>query len=502
MGNADKYLSKLYSTSGELDSANEALSNLYATGFKGEKLAKVIDAVNGASIKWQDTVKQESLADAIQESLASGTLTCQFSEIMSRSGADVEKFNEKLEAANSVAERQDLIYNWLAKSGLMEVNDAYRKNNKELVAAYEADLRKQQSMAKLGKAAEPLAALFNNTLAVGMDKIAAKLEKVDFDKVATAMEKVGTYGSQAFELLWQVLSSIDWQTVINAGVSILGIFTQIFGFVVNNWSTISPIIYGIVGAMIAYKAITIGANAVTAISTALKAANTLATGLMVGMSFKQAAATAIAAAAQGGLNLAFLACPITWILLGIAAIIAIIAVIAKKVGGFKELWNIAWEGITKAFDFAKEKIGEGIDWIVEKVKGLIDWFEGIGDWFSNLFGKGEKTINVKVKGEKSKPAKNALGGTYSKPLLTWVAEGRDTETIVPHNSKPRSRALALEALKGTGATVGGSTFVFSPTIYASGMSESQLRGVLNDAEDAFRAKMSEFSADSERLAYT
>ena len=502
MGNADKYLSKLYSTSGELDSANEALSNLYATGFKGEKLAKVIDAVNGASIKWQDTVKQESLADAIQESLASGTLTGQFSEIMSRSGADVEKFNEKLEAANSVAERQDLIYNWLAKSGLMEVNDAYRKNNKELVAAYEADLRKQQSMAKLGKAAEPLAALFNNTLAVGMDKIAAKLEKVDFDKVATAMEKVGTYGSQAFELLWQVLSSIDWQTVINAGVSILGIFTQIFGFVVNNWSTISPIIYGIVGAMIAYKAITIGANAVTAISTALKAANTLATGLMVGMSFKQAAATAIAAAAQGGLNLAFLACPITWILLGIAAIIAIIAVIAKKVGGFKELWNIAWEGITKAFDFAKEKIGEGIDWIVEKVKGLIDWFEGIGDWFSNLFGKGEKTINVKVKGEKSKPAKNALGGTYSKPLLTWVAEGRDTETIVPHNSKPRSRALALEALKGTGATVGGSTFVFSPTIYASGMSESQLRGVLNDAEDAFRAKMSEFSADSERLAYT
>jgi hypothetical protein len=357
-------------------------------------------------------------------------------------------------------------------------------------------------MGNLGKAAEPLAAVFNTTLAVGMDKIAAKLEKVDFDKVAAAMDKAGKYGSQAFDLLWQVLSSIDWETVINSGVSILGIFTQIFGFVVNNWGTISPIIYGIVGAMIAYKAITVGVNTVTAISTALKAANTFATGLMVGMTFKQAAATAIAAAAQGGLNLAFLACPITWIILGIAAIIAIIAVIAKKVGGFKELWKICWDAITKAFDFAKEKIGEGIDWVTEKVKGLISWFEGIGDWFSNLFGKGEKTINVKVKGEKSKPAKNALGGTYSRPLLTWVAEGRDTETIVPHNNSPRSRALALEAVKGTGASVGGKTFVFSPTIYAGGMSESKLRGVLNDAAENFRDMMNEYDDDSERLAYT
>lgn len=506
MGNADKHLAKLYSTSGELDSANEALSNLYATGFKGEKLAKVIDAVNGASIKWQDTVKQESLADAIQESLASGTLTGQFSEVMSRSGADVEKFNEKLKAANTVAERQDLIYNWLAKSGLTEVNEAYRKNNKELVAAYEADLRKQQSMAKLGKAAEPLAAVFNNTLAVGMDKIAAKLETVDFDKVAAAMDKAGKYGSQAFDLLWQVLSSIDWQTVINSGVSILGIFTKIFEFVVNNWGTISPIIYGIVAAMIAYRAITIGVNTVTAISTALKAANTFATGLMVGMTFKQAAATAIAAAAQGGLNLAFLACPITWILLGIAAIVAIIAVIAKKVGGFKELWTIVWDGVKKAFGVAKDFIVGGLQAVVDFIQPVIDWVDKLLGKLGKV-GEGIKTAakytpaGLVYSGIK-KITGNADGSTVTSPTLTWVGEGGDTETIVPHNSKPRSRALALEALRGTGASVGGKTFVFSPTIYAGGMSESKLRGVLNDAAENFRDMMNEYDDDSERLAYT
>jgi hypothetical protein len=506
MGNADKYLAKLYSTSGELDSANEALSNLYATGFKGEKLAKVIDAVNGASIKWQDTVKQESLADALQESLASGTLTGQFSEVMSRSGADVEKFNDKLKAATTVAERQQMVYDWLAKSGLADVNAAYRESNKELIAGYEADLKKQQSMAKLGKAAEPLAAVFNNTLAVGMDKIAAKLEKVDFGKVSAAMDKAGTYGSAAFDLIWETLEKIDWETVINSGVEILGILSNIFNFVVTNWGAISPVIMGIVGAMVLYKGIMIANNTVTAISNGLKIAAATAAALQTGATFSQAAATAVATGAQVGLNLAFLACPITWIILGIAAIIAVIAAIAKKVGGFGKLWDIVWSGIKTAFGAAKDFIIGGLQAVMDFIKPVIDWVDKLLGKMGGV-GKAIKTVakftpaGLVYSGIK-KITGNADGSTVTSPTLTWVGEGGDTETIVPHNSKPRSRALALEALKGTGAQVGGNTFVFSPTIYASGLNESQLRGVLNDAAENFRAKMAEFGADSERLAYT
>lgn len=501
LAETDKGLKNLYSVSGEFDSANEAMSNLIATGYKGKDLAKVIEAVNGASIKWQDTIKQEGLADSIQESLAAGELTGMFSEVMSRSGADVKAFGDKLKGASSLAERQQMVLEWLSKSGLADVNAAYRNNNKELVSAYEADLEYQKSLAKVGEAAEPLSTALKSGLGNALSLIATKLEGVDFNAVSVAMEKAGKLGGEAFELLWGVLEKIDWEAVINAGLSILGVFTSIFGFVVNNWSTISPIIYGIVGAMVAYKAITVASNTVTAISTALKTANMLASGLMAGVSLKQAAATAIATAAQGGLNLAFLACPITWIVLGIGAIIAIIAVIAKKVGGFKELWNICWDGIVKGFEVAKEAIGKGIEWISGKIEALIGWFEGIGDWFSNLFGGGDKTINVKVKGKEVKAANNAIGGTYSRPLLTWVAEGGDTETIVPHNDSPRSQALALEAVRGTGVSVGGNTFVFSPTVYAGGMSESTLKGIMLDLMEDFRAKMSEYKQNEERLAF-
>lgn len=501
LAETDKGLKNLYSVSGEFDSANEAMSNLIATGYKGEDLVKVIEAVNGASIKWQDTIKQEGLADSIQESLAAGELTGMFSEVMSRSGADVEAFGEKLKGASTLAERQQMVLEWLSKSGLAEVNAAYRDNNKELIKAYEADLKYQKSLAKVGEAAEPLSTILKGGIGNALSMIATKLQGVDFEKIAVAMERAGELGAEAFDLIWEALSKIDWESVINSGVSILSMFSEIFSFVVNNWSLISPIVYGIVAAMVAYKLAVVANNTVTKISTALKAANMLASGLMAGMSLKQAAATAIATAAQGGLNLAFLACPITWIVLGIAAIIAIIALIAKKVGGFKELWNICWEAITKAFDVAKEAIGKGIEWISKKIEALIGWFEGIGDWFSNLFGGGDKTINVKVKGEKVAAAQNALGGTYSSPLLTWVAEGGDTETIVPHNNSPRSQALALEAVKGTGVSVGGNTFVFSPTVYAGGMSETKLRGIMADLMEDFRAKMSEYAQNEERLAF-
>jgi hypothetical protein len=501
LAETDKGLKNLYSVSGEFDSANEAMSNLIATGYKGKDLVKVIEAVNGASIKWQDTIKQEGLADSIQESLAAGEITGMFSEVMARSGADVKAFGEKLKGTSSLAERQQMVLEWLSKSGLAEVNSAYRANNKELIAAYEADLKYQKSLAKVGEAAEPLSAILKGGMGNALTFIANKLKSVDFDKVSAAMEKVGEYGAEAFNTLWDTLSKIDWETVINSATTILGIFTNIFNFVVGNWGAISPIIYGIVGAMVAYKAITVTMNTLTTISTALKTANTFATALMAGMSIKQAAATAIAAAAQGGLNLAFLACPITWIVLGIAAIIAIIAVIAKKVGGFKELWNICWDGIVKGFEVAKKAIGKGIEWISKKIEALIGWFEGIGDWFSNLFGGGDKTINVKVKGKEVKAAQNAIGGTYSKPLLSWIAEAGETETVVPHNNNPRSQALALEAVKGTGVSVGGNTFVFSPTVYAGGMSETQLRGIMADLMEDFKAKMGAYAHNEERLAF-
>lgn len=500
-------LEQLYAMSGEFDSANEAMSNLLATGYKGKDLTKIIEAVNGATVKWQDTITQESLADAINETVMSGKSVGQFDEILARSGVNLDTFNDGLLTCTGLAERQQYVLNWLANSGLAEVNASYQEQNKSLINAYKADLKYQDSMAKLGEVADTIMPSVKSLAADGIAYFSEKLKGVKLEKVSSALQKAGELGKKAFDTIWNALSKIDWDSVITSATTILTIFTNIFNFVVNNWSTISPIIYTIVGALTAYKVVTTTINTLTAISNSLQSISAARSVLAAKGTLAQASAAGAAAVAQGGLNLAFLACPLTWIVLGIMAVVAVIAIIANKVGGFKNLWDICWNGVTTAFNWAKEKICNGFNAIMEKIQPIIDKVEALigkikaaGDAVKN--SKIGKAVSGAVSWVSDKITGNADGSTITRPTLTWVGEGGDTETIVPHNSKPRSKALAIEAIRGTGLNVGGgNTYVFSPTINASGGSASDIESLLEDKFNEFKAYFESLEGERRRLAY-
>ncbi len=96
-----------------------------------------------------------------------------------------------------------------------------------------------------------------------------------------------------------------------------------FGTVVaDNWSWISPIVYGVVAALAAYagylgvtKALELASAAGKIIMCAASYAHAAATGT-------EASTTAVATAAQYGFNTALLACPITWIVVAVIALVA------------------------------------------------------------------------------------------------------------------------------------------------------------------------------------
>lgn len=131
---------------------------------------------------------------------------------------------------------------------------------------------------------------------------------------------------------------------------------KIANFFVKNWSWISPIVWGIVAALTAYKLITLGVSAAIAIHNGLEAVKAAKSALATGATFAETAA-------QWGLNTALYACPLTWIIVLIVALIAIIIVIViqiKKwidsVGGLNNAWAIckaalivAWAAIKIAF---------------------------------------------------------------------------------------------------------------------------------------------------------
>lgn len=151
-------LKDLNAITGESDSNVEGLSNLLQAGFTDSNLTKVVDSLSGAVIKFPDTLKIESLSDSLQETLATGSATEQFGELLDRMGIGADNFSEKLAKCKTQAERQELVMKTLAESGLAEVNQAYRENNQSLIDNSNAQFDLNEQLSKLGKRLEPFVA--------------------------------------------------------------------------------------------------------------------------------------------------------------------------------------------------------------------------------------------------------------------------------------------------------------------------------------------------------
>ena len=145
--------------SGETDSAVEATSNLLQAGFTESNLQKAVEGLAGAAQRFPDTLKVESLADSLQETLATGEATGQFGELLDRLGVGAENFSTQLAACATDAEKQDLVLQTMAKAGLNDTYTAWAENNEEMLANKEANLELQESMASLAEQILPFATM-------------------------------------------------------------------------------------------------------------------------------------------------------------------------------------------------------------------------------------------------------------------------------------------------------------------------------------------------------
>lgn len=181
-------------------------------------------------------------------------------------------------------------------------------------------------------------------------------------------------------------------TITALASGILDVFVNIGSAVVDNWSVIEPIAWGLVAALVAY-------NAVALITQAINGAVALSAGVKAAAEMMSTGATFAATAAQYGLNAALLACPITWIVVGVIALVAgIIALcnwIAKTTGvaatGFgvitgginvaiQAVWNAMLVvanvaiGIWNALGACFSNIGTAFHNVISNVQG---WFYGL-----------------------------------------------------------------------------------------------------------------------------
>lgn len=128
-------------------------------------------------------------------------------------------------------------------------------------------------------------------------------------------------------------------TLANILLNVFEVAASVGAFIGDNWSIIAPIIYGVIAALGAYLAIMGIVNAITAISAAIDATKAAADALAAGKTF-------LWTVQQYGLNAALAACPITWIIVLIIALIAIIFAVCNAIAKMTGIANSGFGVIT------------------------------------------------------------------------------------------------------------------------------------------------------------
>lgn len=461
----------LYAIFGEDDRAVEAANNISRMSKSQQDLDKWVKITTGIWGTYQDALPVESLAEAAGESAKTGTVTGaladalnwsseaakMFSKYMDEDVTTAEDaFNVALSKCSTEAERQALITKTLTTL-YGGAADKYRETAGSIMEANEATADYTVAAAELGERMEPV----TTSVREGFTKILNKvLELTSGTDVAAFADTVSAGFDRAADAMDGVSAALGW--------------------VRDHANILIPIVAGLTGAFVAYKAVSTAVAIAEAVKTAV-----LATG-----------ATTITATtvATWALNaaMAVLTSPIFLVVAAVGALIAIGVALWQNWDTVKVKAAELWAAVTNvfsgigsatsgAFTAAMNAAGSFFGWIGEKLAWL-----------------NEKIESIPVIGSLYSGAKGLVGGLFGGDEVKAYAKGgftdglsiageAGTEAIISFDPRYRSQNLSYWAKAGQmlGASdislsgdSGGDSYnlggvTFAPQITVTGMADKQ-----------------------------
>lgn len=219
---------------------------------------------------------------------------------------------------------------------------------------------------------------------IGQIREMASEGEITADIVKKAMMGATNDINEQFEsmpMTWAQVWTLTCNKLIDATQPLLSVVS----FLAQNWSILEPIVLGVVAALVVYNA-TMGIGWLTTLqAVAAKAAHAIA-------SWAETAAILALILAQEGLNVALAACPLTWILMTIVAIITIlyvvVAAINKVTGSSISATGIIVGAVATAGAFIGNIAIATINGILHLVWAFVEPFIGIVEWILNVVNGG------------------------------------------------------------------------------------------------------------------
>lgn len=188
---------------GDTSATVEGLSNLLLSGFEVDELYLAVERLSGAIIQFPDTMKFESLADGLEETIATRNAVGQYAEYLERMGLDLDTVNKALAKAGKEGQEavESVALSFLSGHGAEEALAKYKEENAELVAYFEAQGKLTEANARLAEVMTPVAT-------AGIEMAAGFVEKMT-DMIIEAGKVVETWQAAAEKGLLETSKDVE-----------------------------------------------------------------------------------------------------------------------------------------------------------------------------------------------------------------------------------------------------------------------------------------------------
>ena len=392
--NADKMREKFTDLMGvfnDEDSVTEGLNNLMAAGFDEKNIDAITAHLEGAALKFKDTLKFEGVSDGLQETLATGKAIGPFAELLERSGVNLETFDEGLGKATTSAEKQNYVLQELSKLGLADVSKNFREQNADMIAAEKANVEYQNSMAELGEITEPIMTTIRQGMTDILNAIIQLVSGGDMEALKEGIQNA--FGTFKDEILPAIVNGIKW--------------------LIENFDAVIAGVAGIGAAFLAWKVVSI----IQGIIKAFQAWKVATTGMTI---------------AQALLNTTMLANPVGLVIALIMGLVAAFVVLWKKSDSFREFWIGLWDSIKTIASDAWKSFTDGAKKAWEGTKSV---FSKVGQFFSDTFRKAWEGVKkvFSVGGKIFDGIKDGIVTAF-KTIVNAIIRGINKVVSVPFNA--------------------------------------------------------------------
>lgn len=472
---ARKSYRNFYAILGDTDTAAEASQLLAKLAQNERDVGTWTRIAAGVSGTFGDSLPIEGLIEAANETAKVGQVTGTLADALNWAGILEDDFNERLSTCGSEAGRNKLIMDTLART-YEGAAEAFYQNNKQVIDARRNQATLSEITAKLGDASataknklwEMLGAQADGSIRAGsalewlnekaaafsgwvagldMDGLAAQFDQ----RFAGAIERAGdaiAWCKENGDLLIGGLKLL-------AGAFVLVKVGQFNSSLKNGISTIGGFIGTIAG--------------MTTATTA------------------QAAATGTATAAQRGLNAAFKANPIGFVITLVEGLIAVGVLLYKNWDTLTKWAGRLWDTVKKAFggirdaivgafDSAKDAVGSFFSWLDDKIESV----PLLGQLYKGAKGIGSSFLNWLDGATRIQPRGNALGTSYWRGGLTRVNERGGEIISLPNGTQIIPHDVSVRRAGGPQVTVNVTVAgnVIGNRQYADELGETIVRNII------------------------